>query len=46
MTAVFDLLAAGVLTAEIAARFPLTDATAALRLAESRTVRGKVLLIP
>ena len=46
LTAVFDLLAAGVLTAEIAARFPLTDAPAALRLAESRTVRGKVVLIP
>jgi NADPH:quinone reductase-like Zn-dependent oxidoreductase len=46
LTAVFDLLAAGVLTAEVAARFPLTDASAALRLAESRTVRGKVVLIP
>lgn len=35
-----------VLTAEIGARFPLTEASAAMRLAESHTVRGKVVLIP
>ena len=46
LTAVLGLLEAGVLTAEVAARFPLTEASAALRLAESRTVRGKVVLIP
>jgi NADPH:quinone reductase-like Zn-dependent oxidoreductase len=46
LTAVLDLLAAGVLTAEIAGRFPLTDVTAAFRMAESRTVRGKVVLLP
>jgi hypothetical protein len=34
-----------VLTARIAARFPLTQA-AALQLAESRTVLGKVILEP
>jgi NADPH:quinone reductase-like Zn-dependent oxidoreductase len=46
LSTVLGLLAAGVLTAEIGATFPLTDASAALRLAESRTVRGKVVLIP
>jgi NADPH2:quinone reductase len=35
-----------VLTARIAARFPLTQAAAALQLAESRTVLGKVILEP
>jgi NADPH2:quinone reductase len=43
---VFALLGAGVLTANIAARFPLTEAAAALTLAESRTLNGKVLLLP
>ena len=42
----FDLLAAGVLTAQVAARLPLTEAAAALELAESRTVVGKVVLVP
>jgi NADPH:quinone reductase-like Zn-dependent oxidoreductase len=46
MTAVLGLLADGVLTAEVGARFPLTEVAAAMRLAESRTVRGKVVLIP
>ncbi|RFA21172.1 zinc-binding dehydrogenase [Subtercola boreus] len=43
---VFDLLAQGVITANIAARFPLTEAAAALRLAESHTLNGKVILLP
>ena len=43
---VLDLLATGVLVPQIAARFPLTQASDALKLAESRTVFGKVLLIP
>lgn len=43
---VFQLLADGVLTPQVAARFPLTEAPAALRLAESHTARGKVVLIP
>ena len=40
------LLAEGVLTPQIAAQFPLTDTAAALTLAESRTVAGKVVLVP
>ena len=43
---VLALLADGTLTAQVAARIPLTDAVAALRLAESGTVTGKVVLIP
>lgn len=43
---VFDLLGAGTITANIAARFPLTEAAAALELAESRTLNGKVILLP
>jgi NADPH:quinone reductase-like Zn-dependent oxidoreductase len=43
---VLDLLAAGALTPQIAARLPLVRAGEALRLAESRTVFGKVVLIP
>jgi NADPH:quinone reductase-like Zn-dependent oxidoreductase len=46
LTAVFDLLAAGALTAQVAARIPLTRAAEAMRLAESGTVAGKVVLIP
>jgi NADPH2:quinone reductase len=46
LTAVLDLLAAGVLAPQIAARFPLTEVAAAMELAESRTVRGKVILEP
>ncbi|WP_344441101.1 medium chain dehydrogenase/reductase family protein [Kitasatospora nipponensis] len=46
LSAVLGLLADGVLTAEIAASFPLTEASAAMRLAESHTVRGKVVLVP
>ena len=46
LAAVFALLAAGSLTPTIAARFPLTEAAAALALAESRTLAGKILLLP
>lgn len=40
------LLANGVLKPQIAARFPLTEIVAAMKLAESRTVYGKVVLVP
>lgn len=43
---VFDLLRRGTITANIAARFPLTEAVAALELAEYRTLNGKVILLP
>lgn len=46
LRAVLDLLARGILQPQIAARFPLADVTAAMELAESRTVRGKVILEP
>jgi len=46
LTAVFDRLAGGALRPQIAARFPLTEVVAAMELAESRTVRGKVILEP
>lgn len=46
LTEVLRLLEAGALTPQVAARFPLTEAAAALRLAESRTVAGKVVIIP
>jgi NADPH:quinone reductase-like Zn-dependent oxidoreductase len=46
LTAVLGLLADGVLTARVAARFPLSEAGAALALAESRTVTGKVVIVP
>ena len=46
LTAVLDLLASGVLTAQVAARLPLTDVREAMELAESHTVYGKVVLIP
>jgi len=46
LTAVFGLLADGVLTPQVAARFPLTQAPEAMNLAESRTVLGKVILEP
>ena len=39
-------MADGVLTPQIAAEFPLADAAAALALAESRTVAGKVVIGP
>ncbi|MDG4809506.1 zinc-binding dehydrogenase [Micromonospora sp. WMMD1120] len=40
------LLADGVLDPQIAARIPLAEAASALALAESRTVAGKVILVP
>lgn len=43
---VFTLLAAGAIKPVIAARFPLRDAAAALQLAETRTVFGKVVIVP
>ncbi|MFJ9031474.1 medium chain dehydrogenase/reductase family protein [Streptomyces sp. NPDC102274] len=46
LTQVLRLLADGVLTPQIAAEIPLTDAASALELAESRTVAGKVILVP
>jgi NADPH:quinone reductase-like Zn-dependent oxidoreductase len=46
LTTVLALLAEGVLTAPVAARFPLSEAGAALALAESRTVAGKVVIVP
>jgi NADPH:quinone reductase-like Zn-dependent oxidoreductase len=46
LTNVFALLADGSLTAQVAARIPLQRAAEALRLAESGTVAGKVVLVP
>ena len=43
---VFTLLRQGRITAQVAARLPLTQAAEAMRLAESGSVTGKVLLIP
>ncbi|MFE9577622.1 medium chain dehydrogenase/reductase family protein [Nocardia sp. NPDC006044] len=44
--AVFDLAAEGTLRAQVAARIPLSQAAKALELAESRTVTGKVVIVP
>jgi NADPH:quinone reductase-like Zn-dependent oxidoreductase len=46
LTSLLNLLSKGAITPSIAARFPLTDAGAAMVLAESRTVFGKVVLMP
>jgi NADPH:quinone reductase-like Zn-dependent oxidoreductase len=46
LTQVLRLLAAGVLVPQIAARIPLTAAAEAFALAESRTVAGKVVIVP
>ncbi|KZM71374.1 medium chain dehydrogenase/reductase family protein [Nocardia terpenica] len=46
LTQVLRLLADGVLTPRIAAEFPLSEASSALALAESRTVAGKVVIVP
>ncbi|MGY3520245.1 medium chain dehydrogenase/reductase family protein [Micromonospora sp. PTRAS2] len=46
LTQVFRLLADGVLDPQIAAEIPLTEAASALTLAESRTVAGKIILVP
>ena len=45
LSAVLRLVEAGVLTPQIAARIPLSEAAAALALAESRTVLGKVVIV-
>jgi NADPH:quinone reductase-like Zn-dependent oxidoreductase len=44
LTAVFEAMAAGKLVAQVAAELPLTSAAEAVRLAESGTVTGKVVL--
>jgi NADPH:quinone reductase-like Zn-dependent oxidoreductase len=48
LTHLFGLLRDGVLTAKIAARYPLAEVAAALELAESsgRTALGKIILVP
>jgi NADPH:quinone reductase-like Zn-dependent oxidoreductase len=46
LTQVLRLVADGVLTPQIAAEFPLSRAAAALALAESRTVAGKIVIVP
>ncbi|WP_328608252.1 medium chain dehydrogenase/reductase family protein [Amycolatopsis sp. NBC_00345] len=48
LTYLFGLLRDGVVTAKIAARFPLTEVVAALELSESssRTALGKIVLVP
>jgi len=45
-TQLTTLLASGVLKPQIAARFPLAQITVAMKLAESRTAYGKVILVP
>jgi NADPH:quinone reductase-like Zn-dependent oxidoreductase len=46
LTQVLRMVADGVVTPQIAGRIPLADAAAALALAESRTVLGKVVIVP
>jgi NADPH:quinone reductase-like Zn-dependent oxidoreductase len=46
LTEVFRALERGEVTAHVAARLPLTEVARAMRLAESGTVAGKVVLIP
>ncbi|MFI8192033.1 zinc-binding dehydrogenase [Streptomyces sp. NPDC085946] len=46
LSQVFALLADGELTAQVAARVPLTEVGEAVRLAESGSVVGKVVLVP
>ncbi|WP_150253522.1 medium chain dehydrogenase/reductase family protein [Nocardiopsis deserti] len=46
LTEVLRLLADGVLAPQVAARVPLSEASRAMTLAESRTVVGKVVLVP
>jgi NADPH:quinone reductase-like Zn-dependent oxidoreductase len=45
MTQVLRLIADGMLEPQIAARIPLRRTADALRLAESRTVLGKVVIV-
>ncbi|MFD3377359.1 MULTISPECIES: medium chain dehydrogenase/reductase family protein [unclassified Streptomyces] len=46
LTQVLRLVADGALTPQIAAKIPLSDAASALTLAESRTVAGKIIIVP
>jgi NADPH2:quinone reductase len=46
LTGLIRLLAAGTITPHIAARIPLAETSRALSLADSRTVPGKVVLLP
>jgi NADPH:quinone reductase-like Zn-dependent oxidoreductase len=46
LQSVFSLLAEGAIVPHVAVRMPLADAGAALSLAESKTVYGKVVLVP
>jgi NADPH:quinone reductase-like Zn-dependent oxidoreductase len=46
LTSLIELLAAGVITPYIASRIPLPEASRAMRLADSRTAYGKVVLLP
>ncbi|HEY4450946.1 MAG TPA: medium chain dehydrogenase/reductase family protein [Solirubrobacteraceae bacterium] len=46
LTQVLKLLADGTLTAHVAARIPLDQASRGMALAESRTILGKVILTP
>ncbi|MFF2351023.1 medium chain dehydrogenase/reductase family protein [Kitasatospora sp. NPDC058115] len=46
LTRVFDAVRRGDVTARVAAELPLASAAEALRLAESGTVGGKVVLVP
>jgi len=46
LTALLGLLHQGAITPHVAARFPLQEAAAAMELAESRTVQGKVVILP
>ncbi|WP_435107455.1 medium chain dehydrogenase/reductase family protein [Nocardiopsis synnemataformans] len=46
LTEVLRLLADGVLAPQVAARVPLSEVSRAMTLAESRTVVGKVVLVP
>jgi NADPH:quinone reductase-like Zn-dependent oxidoreductase len=46
LTQVLRLVGTGALTPQIAARIPLPEAASALALAESRTVLGKVVIVP
>ena len=43
---VLSLLAQGAITPHVAARIPLAEASRAMTLAESKTVYGKVVLVP
>ena len=46
LEALFALLAEGAIDPPVAAKFPLREVAAAMTLAESRTVQGKVVLLP